>query len=155
MSNLEISEKNKKTRHGICDLGLGLLLDYSKKYIMIYMPFIFPIRYHFTFHDDQTSCLTFYALSTLALIMGEKFCLRWNDFQSNVIRTFSSIRNEENFHDVTLVSSEGRQVSAHKVVLTSCSDYFKTILTSSRNRVGSMILCLENIKIDELNNMLD
>ena len=87
--------------------------------------------------------------------MGEKFCLKWNDFQFNVIRTFSSIRNEEDFHDLTLVSSEGRQVSAHKLVLTACSDYFKTILKSSSNRIGNTFLCLENIRFDELNNMLD
>ena len=55
MFNLEISEKTRKLDMGfvIWDLGFGLWLDYSKKYIMIYMPFIFPIRYHFTFHDDQ------------------------------------------------------------------------------------------------------
>ena len=56
---------------------------------------------------------------------------------------------------MTLVSSEGRQVSAHKLVLTSCSEYFKTILKSSSNRVGNTILCLDNIRFDELNNMMD
>ena len=86
--------------------------------------------------------------------MGEKFSLKWNDYLVNVTRKFSSLRNEEEFSDVTLVSSDKRQVSAHKVVLSSCSDYFKTILRSN-NKSKDIILCLENINHDELNNMLD
>ena len=86
--------------------------------------------------------------------MGEKFSLKWNDYLVNVIRKFSSLRNEEEFSDVTLVSSDKRQVSAHKVVLSSCSDYFKTILQSN-NKSKDIVLCLENINHEELNNMLD
>ena len=86
--------------------------------------------------------------------MGEKFSLKWNDYLVNVTKKFSLLRNEEEFSDVTLVSSDKRQVSAHKVVLSSCSDYFKTILKAS-NKSKDIILCLENINHDELNNMLD
>ena len=86
--------------------------------------------------------------------MGEKFSLKWNDYLVNVSKKFSSLRNEEEFSDVTLVSSDKRQVSAHKVVLSSCSDYFKTILRSN-NKSKDIILCLENINHEELNNMLD
>ena len=60
--------------------------------------------------------------------MSEKFCLKWNDFQSNISKTFSSLRTEEEFYDVTLVSDDQHQVSAHRVVLSACSDFFKSIL---------------------------
>ena len=86
--------------------------------------------------------------------MGEKFSLKWNDYLVNVSKQFSLLRNEDEFCDVTLVSSDKRQVSAHKVVLSSCSDYFKTILQSN-NKSKDIILCLENISHDEINNMLD
>ncbi len=33
----------------------------------------------------------------------EQYCLRWNDFQTNVANAFSDIRDEEDFLDVTLV----------------------------------------------------
>ena len=33
----------------------------------------------------------------------EQYCLRWNDFHSNVANAFSDIRDEEDFLDVTLV----------------------------------------------------
>ena len=86
--------------------------------------------------------------------MGEKFSLKWNDYLANVTKKFSSLRNEEEFSDVTLVSSDKRQVSAHKVVLSSSSDYFKTILQSN-NKSKEIILCLENISHEELNYMLE
>ena len=86
--------------------------------------------------------------------MAEKFSLKWNDYLVNVPKKFSRLRNEEEFSDATLVSSDKRQVSAHKVVLSSCSDYFKTILQSN-NKSKDIILCLENINHDDLNNMLD
>ena len=35
----------------------------------------------------------------------EQFCLRWNDFHSNITSAFSDIRDDDEFLDVTLVSS--------------------------------------------------
>ena len=60
--------------------------------------------------------------------MSEKFCLKWNDFHSNVSKSFSLYRNEENLHDVTLVTDDHNKVSAHKLVLSACSGYFRDIL---------------------------
>ena len=60
--------------------------------------------------------------------MGEKFCLKWNDFQSTVSTSFKSLRQEEDFFDVTLVSDDEVQMSAHKIILSACSSFFKSIL---------------------------
>ena len=49
--------------------------------------------------------------------MSEKFCLKWNDFTSNASKSFGNFRNEEYLHDVTLVSDDQYQISAHKLVL--------------------------------------
>jgi hypothetical protein len=35
----------------------------------------------------------------------EQFCLRWNDFYSNITAAFSEIRDEDDFFDVTLVGN--------------------------------------------------
>ena len=85
--------------------------------------------------------------------MSEKFCLKWNDFQTNVTKSFGQLRNEDDFFDVTLVSDNKQQVSAHKVVLSSCSDYFKSIL--KQNKHSHPLLCLEGISFSELENVLD
>ena len=85
--------------------------------------------------------------------MAEKFCLKWNDFQTNVSNTFRKLRKSEHFYDVTLVSDDQQQVSAHKVVLSSSSEYFKTILTS--NTHSHPMLCLSGVNKGDLENILN
>ena len=85
--------------------------------------------------------------------MSEKFSLKWNDFHSNVSKTFSALRTEEDFQDVTLVSADLQQVSAHKVVLSACSKYFKNILQQSRH--SNPLLCLDGVTSSELQSVLD
>ena len=85
--------------------------------------------------------------------MVEKYCLKWNDFQSNVISTFSVLRTKSNFQDVSLVSDDHKQLFAHRVVLTACSEYFNDVL--SQNTHSHPLLCLDGIKFTELNNVLD
>ena len=85
--------------------------------------------------------------------MEEKFCLKWNDFQKNTIKTFSQLRREEEFFDVTLVSDDQKQMMAHKVVLSSSSEYFKNILKT--NKHSQPILCLTGFTSIDLENVLD
>ena len=62
---------------------------------------------------------------------SEKFCLKWNDFQDNVTKSFSKFRQESGLFDVTLVGSDQKQLSAHRLVLSACSDFFMTIFHSN------------------------
>ena len=59
---------------------------------------------------------------------SEKFCLKWNDFQLNASSTFYKLRKDKDFLDVTLVSEDGEHISAHKVVLSASSDFFRDTL---------------------------
>ena len=85
--------------------------------------------------------------------MSEKFSLKWNDFQTNVSKSFKDLRNQNHFYDVTLVSSDQKQISAHKVVLSACSDYFQNILKQNSN--SHPWLCLDGVTSTDINNMLD
>ena len=85
--------------------------------------------------------------------MAEKFCLKWNDFQTNVTNSFRKLRTAEDFYDVTLVSDDQQQVSAHKVVLSASSEYFNNILKS--NKHSHPLLCLSGVNSKELNDILD
>jgi len=58
---------------------------------------------------------------------SEKFCLKWNDYESNLSKSFDEIRNEKDFFDVTLLC-EDTQIEAHKLILGACSTFFKNVL---------------------------
>ena len=36
----------------------------------------------------------------------QQFCLRWNDFQTNMVSSFKHLRDEKSFTDVTLGKTE-------------------------------------------------
>lgn len=57
---------------------------------------------------------------------AEQFSLRWNNFQSNMTSGFHALWEGEDLVDVTL-AADGRFLQAHKVVLSVCSPYFKTL----------------------------
>ena len=85
--------------------------------------------------------------------MSEKFCLKWNDFQTNVTNSFKRLRKADDFYDVTLVSDDKQQLSAHKIVLASSSEYFKDVLKN--NKHSHPMLCLNGVNSQELNSILD
>ena len=58
---------------------------------------------------------------------SEKFCLRWNDFESHISGSLKDIRDARDFFDVTLVCEE-EQLQAHKVIISACSPFFRNIL---------------------------
>ena len=87
--------------------------------------------------------------------MSEKFCLKWNDFHSNVSHSFEMFRNEEYLHDVTLVSDDHKQVSAHKLVLSACSEYFKDIFKNNNKPNAHPLLCLNGVSENDLKNIMD
>ena len=84
---------------------------------------------------------------------SEKFSLRWNDFQSTVSQSLGLLRKEEDFFDVTLVSEDHSQMSAHKVVLSACSPFFKNIFRS--NSHSHPLLYLGSINSTHLGFILD
>ena len=85
--------------------------------------------------------------------MAEKFSLKWNDFHSNVSKSFSLFRNEDYLHDVTLVSDDHSKIKAHKLVLSASSDYFKDVLKN--NQHAHPLLCLDGISTEDLKNIMD
>ena len=85
--------------------------------------------------------------------MSEKFCLKWNDFHSNVSKSFGLFRHEDYLHDVTLVSDDHNKIPAHKLVLSACSEYFKDIFKN--NPHSHPLLCLDAISSGDIRNILD
>ena len=86
--------------------------------------------------------------------MNELYCLKWNDFESSVSKSFNLLRNEEYLHDVILVCDDNSQVSAHKLVLSACSEYFKKLFKNNSHHQNTLI-CLDGVTSKELSNLLD
>ena len=84
---------------------------------------------------------------------SEKFCLRWNDFESNVSSAFRDIREEKDFFDVTLACDDDSQIQAHKVIIAACSPFFRNILR--KNSHPSPLLYLKGVKYKELVSVLN
>ena len=83
---------------------------------------------------------------------SEKFCLRWNDFESNISNAFKELRDDKDFFDVTLACDED-QIQAHKVILSACSPFFRNILR--RNPHQHPLLYMKGMKFTDLQSVLN
>ena len=83
----------------------------------------------------------------------EKFCLKWNDFKNNVSQSFSKLRKESHFFDVTLISEDQKQIKAHKLVLSACSAFFRAILTE--NTHNHPMLYIDGVTAGQMQHVMD
>jgi len=82
----------------------------------------------------------------------EKFCLRWNDFESNISLAFRDIREEKDFFDCTL-SCGSRQIQAHKLILSACSPFFRSVL--KQNPHQHPLLYLKGVQFTDMQAVLN
>ena len=79
--------------------------------------------------EDLKFC---HSLKSMGPATAEKFCLRWNDFESNITGAFKELREDKDFFDVILACADG-QIQAHKLILSACSTFFRTILRRNKH----------------------
>ncbi|KAJ1529421.1 hypothetical protein ONE63_006200 [Megalurothrips usitatus] len=78
---------------------------------------------------------------------AEQFCLRWNNFQSNIASALGSLKAEQDLVDVTLTCG-GRSVKAHKVILSACSPYFRSVF--KENPCQHPVVILKDVRYDDV-----
>lgn len=86
-------------------------------------------------------------------VEGEKYCLKWNDFTSNLSTAFQDLRKDEDFFDVTLLT-EDSEIKCHKLVLGACSPHFRQIikrLSSTQNPA----IYLRGVRHEDIKNILE
>jgi len=66
--------------------------------------------------------------------MSEKLCVKWNEFQQNLNTALGSLRNDNDFSDITLVCKDGQKVDAHKFVLAASSKFFQNLLRKNKHQ---------------------
>ncbi|XP_071531747.1 uncharacterized protein [Panulirus ornatus] len=82
----------------------------------------------------------------------QHYSLRWNDYTVKIVTAFQSLRDEEDFVDVT-VACDGHSYSAHKMVLSACSPYFRALLRA--NPCQHPIVILKDVGHVELERLLE
>lgn len=81
----------------------------------------------------------------------QQYALKWNDFQTSILSSFRHLRDEEDFVDVTLACDQ-RSFTAHKVVLSACSPYFRKLLKA--NPCEHPIVILRDVKAEDMESLL-
>jgi uncharacterized C2H2 Zn-finger protein len=84
---------------------------------------------------------------------SEKFCLKWNDFQQNIIGTFHHLRQDTDFSDVTLVCEDDKQIEGHQLILTACSTFFSRVLR--RNKHSHPMIYMRGLAAKHLEAVMD
>merc|ERR1712129_362791 len=62
---------------------------------------------------------------------GDTYQLLWKEFRTHLVKTQQHLYQDKHFTDVTLVGDDDIQVTAHKVVLSSCSPIFRRLLQNN------------------------
>ena len=89
---------------------------------------------------------------------SENFCLKWNDFEPNMVTAFKNLRSDSDFFDTTLgcFDSRGRVLKAHKVILAACSPFFRNILKMSTGYPHpNPFIYLRGVSYNDLQCLLD
>ena len=85
--------------------------------------------------------------------MLEKLCLQWNDFKDDVSSTFGSLREDNDFADVTLACEDGKQIEANKVILAASSPFFQRLL--KRNKHPHPLIYMRGTQYEDMVAIVD
>ncbi|XP_070164602.1 uncharacterized protein [Polyergus mexicanus] len=89
--------------------------------------------------------------SDISRDMSSQICLKWNSFLSNIATSFESLWEEEGLVDVTL-ASDGQCLTAHKVILSASSPFFKKVFQT--NPCQHPVIILQDVHFSELEALL-
>ena len=84
---------------------------------------------------------------------SEKYCMRVDDFDANLVTSMSELKDSEEFFDVTLVSDDETPVQAHKVILSASSPFFRKVLKF--NQSSSPLLYIRGLSSKDLANVVE
>ena len=54
-----------------------------------------------------------------------KLNITWSEFDGSASKSFQKLWLDTDFTDVTLATSDDLQIHSHKVILSSCSSFFR------------------------------
>jgi len=85
---------------------------------------------------------------------GQEFCLKWNNHQTTILSVMDTLLEEESLVDVTL-SADGQFLRAHRVILSACSPYFRTLFKSSFLNEKHPVIIMKDVDFDNLKALVE
>merc|ERR1719430_2438035 len=82
-----------------------------------------------------------------------KWCMKWDNFGTNIREYLRILREYQRLFDVTLVSEDGQHIQAHKIILSAGSQFFRDIFLKSNQT--NMLIYLKGINSVQLEHLLD
>ena len=83
----------------------------------------------------------------------EDYIFKWEEFQETLRLNFGKLRSDSDYCDVTLACEDGQQVEAHKVVLSTSSHFFKSLL--KRNKHSHPLIYMRGVKSLEMSALVN
>merc|ERR1719233_825275 len=83
----------------------------------------------------------------------DKWCMKWNEFDTNIREYLIILREDQRLFDVTLVTGDGQHIQAHKIILSAGSHFFNDIFLKSNHT--NMMIYLKGISSDTLEPVID
>ena len=85
----------------------------------------------------------------------ENYSLKWQHFHQSIASAFKDLRNDDEFLDVTIACDEDQQIQAHKVIISACSPYFKSMLQKHRGATNPVLIMPDTVRFHEIISILD
>ncbi|KAK8375801.1 hypothetical protein O3P69_008509 [Scylla paramamosain] len=83
---------------------------------------------------------------------GGLLSLKWNNHRSTFLHVLSTVRHKESYCDVT-IACDGKFYPVHKLVLSTCSEYFEQMF--ERTNCRHPIIVLKDIRKEDLEALLN
>jgi len=82
---------------------------------------------------------------------GNTISLQWDEYHRRANKTFKDLLSDNNFTDVTLACADSKQISAHKVILSSASEFFERLFLNNPRK--EILVYLKGISFRNLELM--
>ena len=70
----------------------------------------------------------------------DKYCVKWDDFEENIIEYPKMLRETQRLFDATFITEDGVHIQAHKIILTTASDFLRDIFIENNSSCVSVYL---------------
>ena len=86
--------------------------------------------------------------------MAETVEIKWSNFQPYTLEALNCFKSESYLTDVTLISEDRKFFPAHKLILTTASEYFEQLFRQNVS-FHQTFICLEKVSNTELTDIID